>query len=445
MIAQTKCLPTFALVGDRLLPHAERIVRTGTLPIVRGRRAFLGAAIGLTTTHAARAATREPPSNVDAEQDFDELWRTLGERYCYFGEKTTDWAKVRATYHATAAAAQTDAEFLEIIRAVLAELYDAHTHLSSPPLGMPRWPEYDLVVERVNDVARVVAVRDGSAPAFLGVRTGDEIVAIDQVPVIRAAARHVPRCLTRSDPAAEAYAWNVAVAGLTGKPRVLSVRDGKGTPKTLALPIVPNLPEASVSSDIIHDNLGYIAIRSFAEHSAIEQFDAALDRLQNTRGLLIDVRRNGGGDTTVARPMMGRFITQGRPYARMRRRDGAWLSNAWTEHVVPRGPFTYTAKVVVLVDHWSASMAEGFPMGMRGIGRARVVGTQMARLGAGVFSLRLDRTGVLAQYSAEPVYDVNDVARSHFRPDVVVSEGVDLLQAGVTELRRMIDAGPGAP
>ncbi|AKV03856.1 hypothetical protein AKJ09_10519 [Labilithrix luteola] len=94
----------------------------------------------------------------------------------------------------------------------------------------------------------------------------------------------------------------------------------------------------------------------------------------------------------------------------------------------------------MLVDRWSGSMAEGFPMGMRGLGRARIVGTRMAALGAAVFALRLDRTGVQAQYSAEPVYDVWDAPRSLFRPDVTVSEGADILQAGIAELRRLLRA-----
>ena len=43
--------------------------------------------------------------------------------------------------------------------------------------------------------------------------------------------------------------------------------------------------------------------------------------------------------------------------------------------------------MVVLTDRWSASMAEGFPMGLHGVGRARVVGTPMMQLGAAAASL----------------------------------------------------------
>jgi carboxyl-terminal processing protease len=85
-------------------------------------------------------------------------------------------------------------------------------------------------------------------------------------------------------------------------------------------------------------------------------------------------------------------------------------------------------------------MAEGFPMGMRDIGRARIVGTAMMGLGAAVFPIVLDRTGIGAQYSAEPVYDLRDAPRWRLRPDVEVAPNSDILASGVSELARLTGA-----
>ena len=159
---------------------------------------------------------------------------------------------------------------------------------------------------------------------------------------------------------------------------------------------------------------------------------------RNTPGLIIDVRQNGGGDTAIAKPIMGRFITERKPYARMRRRKGDGLSPAWTETVDPRGPFTYNDPVVVLTSRWSASMAEGFPMGMRGLGRATIVGTPMMRVGAGVFDTLLKQSQIGYQYSAEPVYDVEGQPRWLLEPDVLVSGSEDVMASGVTSLRKAI-------
>lgn len=400
------------------------------------RREVCGAGLALLGTAALGA---EPPRDTRHASDFDELWRTLGDRYCYFGEKRTDWDRVRALYRPQAVAAGSDAAFAEMVRRVLGELYDAHTHLADPPDGAPRWPPYDLFVERGGGGARVVAVQGGSVAESAGIAIGDVVVAVEGRPVDAAAREHAPRCLSRPDPAADAHAINTAVAGRRGRGRQLTVRS-KGVERRVELPLTPRVRAPDLESRTLPGGLGYIAIRSFGDAATVAKFDAALAGLRDAPALLIDVRDNGGGDTAVARPIMGRFIAERRAYATMRRREGRGLSAAWTEHVDPRGPFTFERPVAVLCNRWSGSMAEGFPMGMRGIGRATVVGTPMMTLGAAVFPLTLDRTGLRAQYSAEPVYDVRGRARALFRPDVIVPDGQDVLAAGMATVQRLIAA-----
>jgi carboxyl-terminal processing protease len=403
------------------------------------RRSLLGAGLTLTAAAAspfciARAA--EPPHDVSFAQDFDELWRTLGERYCYFGEKRTDWNAVRRMYRPLAVAARSRAEFAGIVERVIGELYDAHTHVKDAAPDALRGPYFDLWVEANRDgTALVTSVRDQSAAADMGLRPGESVVAIDGRPIGQVAADVMPRCLTRPDPAATAFALNVAVSGRRAQPRALTLRSHSGGEHVVPIPVKPPVTRPNVEGRMLAEGFGCIVIRSFADDAVVAAFDAELARFRDAPGLVIDVRQNGGGDTAVARPIMGRFIAEAKPYARMRRREGDHLSAAWTETVDPRGPFTYTAPVAVLTTRWSASMAEGFPMGMRGIGRATIVGTPMMRVGAGVFPLRLDRTGMELQYSAEPVYDVNDQPRWRLEPDVPVLMGDDILQAAVSHLR----------
>jgi carboxyl-terminal processing protease len=384
----------------------------------------------------------EPPRDVTYVQDFDEMWETLSERYCFFGEKRTDWSKVRALYRPQVMAARSGNDLNQVIGRVLRELYDPHTRLADPA-DTTRSPYHDLWVEPARGLAALVtSVRDGSAAADAGIAPGDTITGIDGSPLAERAAALMPRCLTDPDPAATAYALNVAVSGRRGQPRRLAVRTAAGAERAVLLPLKtsPTLPD--VEARLLPGGYGCIVIRSFADQAVIDAFDAALLQFRDAPGLIIDVRQNGGGDTAVARPIMGRFIAEQKPYARMRRRHGAGLSDAWTETVDPRGPFTYRGPVAVLTTRWSASMAEGFPMGMRGMGRAVIVGTPMMRLGAAVFPLRLDRTAIQLQYSAEPVYDVRDQPRWLLEPDVKVRPGDDILRAGIAALKGVDDRLP---
>lgn len=398
------------------------------------RRFAIGGGLALA---AAGVAHAEPPSDARAQQDFDELWSTLSARYGFFGEKATDWARVRRLYRPLAIAAATDADYLEILRRTLSELYDPHTRLSEPPDGSPRFPPFDLWVERQDGVARVVDVQRGSGAAEAGLQPGDVVVEVEGVPVFEAAARRQPRCLARADPEADRYALQSAIAGRRGRDRNLTILS-RGVRHEVAIHRPSTDASQAVSHRRLDGALGYIRIPTFGEARIVGEFDAALAELRDTRGLVIDVRSNGGGDTAVGRPIMGRFVSERRPYATMRRREGAGLSAPWAEWVEPRGPFRYAAPVVVLIDRWSASMAEGFPMGMRAVAHARLVGTQMMGLGAAVYELRLDRTGVNAQYSGEPVYTPAGEPRWRLQPDVAVRPTTtardEILEAALADL-----------
>lgn len=404
------------------------------------RRSILGTGLGLVGAqtlpiHAAWAD--EPARDVTFLGDFDELWRTLDERYCFFGEKSTDWDAVRRLYRPQAEAATSYADFVKVISQVTNELYDAHTWVRDRPEDGPRGPYFDLWVEPGDDgTALITSVREGSAAADVGVVPGDTILAVDSRPLEALAAEFMPLCLARSDPEATAYALNIAVSGRRAQPRTLTLRAAGGGTRDFLVPVKTPAQLPNVEYRRLDEETGYIVIRSFADNAVVAAVDEALLQMRDTRALVIDVRQNGGGDTAVARPIMGRFIPETRPYARMRRRDGIGLSEPWTEVVEARGPFTYSAPVAILTSRWSASMAEGFPMGMRAIGRGIIVGTPMMRLGAAVFPLRLDRTGLQLQYSAEPVYDVQDRPRWHLEPDLIVDGSRDVLAAAVTRLRQ---------
>src|SRR5436190_17298193 len=120
------------------------------------RRLFIGA---LAAASASPALSAEPPREIVAAMDFDEIWRTLDERYCFFHLKATDWAKARRLYRPQAIAADSVDDFREVIRRLLAELYDPHTHVNDLPDGAPRTPPFDIWAHWRDSQAMVFDVR----------------------------------------------------------------------------------------------------------------------------------------------------------------------------------------------------------------------------------------------------------------------------------------------
>jgi carboxyl-terminal processing protease len=399
------------------------------------------------------SATASAAPRIDAARrarlaDFDQVWQSIRDRYAFFAEKATDWDRVRALMRPDAADADDGVPFMHVIERTLDELYDPHCMLNESAKGSWRPVPNDVYAEERDGRVVVTGVRGGSAAREAGLFVGMEIVSVDSQPIAQAIRARVPQTLRRDDPEARQWALLSAVGGRHGFARAFQVLD-HGASRRVDVPERATASAAqgpAVQHREIERGIGYISIHDFSDTSVVADVDHALDELKKTRALLIDVRDNGGGDTAVARPVMGRFISERKQYASMARREGKGLGARWPEYVEPRGPFTYTAPVVVLVDRFSVSMAEGFAMGMQGMKRATVVGTRMAGLGAAIGRVKLGHSKLPVQFSTEPVFHVNGTPRWRFVPDLPVdvlhpnASADPILDAGLVEAKRLLAA-----
>lgn len=365
------------------------------------------------------------------EEDFDVLWQNISDDYAYFDQKQTDWRKVREIYRPQLSAIKTRNDFVGLLESVLEELYDAHTHLNTNTPASPRLipSGTDIWAEWINGAAMITEVRPGSRAEKAGLGIGMHIVSINGNAVDDAVNGRVGKSLRASDKAAKNWALRTLLAGRRNEKRTIEViSDSKR--RTFSIDdqsaAEPSGPKPLLESLRIEKNLGYIRLHnSLGDTDLIKQFDVALAALRETRGLIIDLRDTpSGGNTTVARGLMGRFINRDMPYQKHsipaeERQYGTRRS--WIELVSPRGDFTYRAPVVVLVNHWTGSMGEGIAIGMDGMKRATIVGTEMARLMGATSGIRLPHTGIGATFPTEKLFHVNGTPREKFVPPIYIN------------------------
>jgi hypothetical protein len=127
--------------------------------------------------------------------------------------------------------------------------------------------------------------------------------------------------------------------------------------------------EGRVQWTITTDKIGFMAIYSWSDRETPEQCDRVLEQLRDTRGLVLDVRLNGGGSEDLAMEVAGRFLEKPFLYAYSQFRDGP-VHTALTEKVArtlsPRGPWRYNRPVVVLIGQKCMSSNESFVAMMSG-------------------------------------------------------------------------------
>jgi hypothetical protein len=111
-------------------------------------------------------------------------------------------------------------------------------------------------------------------------------------------------------------------------------------------------------------DVGYIEIGAWIEAQInTAEFDHALEQLRDTRELIIDVRRNGGGNDALAFAVAARFADQTRITGYTRVRNGPGhddLTAPTPRSLSPRGAWRYTRPVTLLIGRGCFSSNESF-------------------------------------------------------------------------------------
>ncbi|RYZ23275.1 MAG: peptidase [Chitinophagaceae bacterium] len=370
------------------------------------------------------ASAQDPrPAATAFRADFEEFWTTVRDEYAYWHLRSTDWDSVRRRYTRMLDTIQGKAQFVGLLEGALGELYDHHAGLNTNTAASYRLVPTgsDLFAEYEKGRVLIRAVRPGTGAARSGIRAGMELVTVNGVPVGEAVAQVYPRCVPQGDSTARAYALQLVLAGTHDRPRRLGLRT-QG-PVQLFEPdrngsMDDYRDEGLLQARILEGNIGYIRIaNSLGDDALIAAFDSVLQQLAGTRGLVLDLRETpSGGNTTVARALMSRFITKESAYQRHElpseeRRYG--VRRRWVELVSPRGK-PYRKPLVILAGRWTGSMGEGITIGLEGFGRARVVGSRMAGLCGAIYSYRLPRTGIGFNIPAERLYHTDGTPRERF-------------------------------
>ena len=327
---------------------------------------------GASPAPAANALTRE-----DRAEIFGQVWKTINEEYYDPNFRGADWRAVGERYRPLAESARTDAEFYGVFELMLSELRDAHTVFIPPGAARGEGGRGSVGVKLGDAEGRVavVEVEPGSKAAGLGVRPGQTLREVNGRPV----EEHIAFLRSKLAGSSTERLFRVKMlsallyGGFLARPRTLGLTDFDGREFTVELHEEAGRPEApNLTSRRLDSGAGYIRFRSWTP-PVQDEFRRALAELKGARGLVIDLRGNGGGEGRVVQEIIGNFFTSETYSGGMRTRDGTVQKSYARPAADP-----YRGRVVILVDEESASASETFTAFMQEVGRARVVGRETA-------------------------------------------------------------------
>lgn len=316
----------------------------------------------------AAEPTLELTENTEISQsDQLEILRDIGdiveEVYVYPDFNGRDWMEIESRYRSKIEAGLGTEEFYFEMENMIEELGDEHSFFLSP-LDVRRAEaelrgenEYvGIGIYSKPDPARgslvVISVLPGSSAESAGIQGHDSIQLVDGLPAFDETRNHLrgPEC--------SAVVLSVQSPGQAPRDVILIRHSIQGN-QTI---------DARLVSTADGSRIGYIFIPTFFDETIPPQIEAALEKFGTLDGLILDVRMNSGGSSSVANPIFS-FFTSGRLGQFVSRAESRTFS-------VDADPIhnSQTVPLVVLVSEDTVSYGEIFAGILRDSRGAKITG-----------------------------------------------------------------------
>lgn len=171
---------------------------------------------------------------------------------------------------------------------------------------------------------------------------------------------------------------------------------------------------SGISYKMLDDDIGYMYYPSFSATVGPTSLDYILALLHDSKGLIIDIRDNGGGLLTNINTLVGRFISEKISGGFIRHKLSPAVSDFSEPYPIEFDPASpekhvkYEGKPIILLTNRSCfSAANNFAAVMKTLPNVLIVGARTGGGGGLPFSSELPN-GWGIRFSACPISDVND-------------------------------------
>jgi carboxyl-terminal processing protease len=410
------------------------------------KKLILGITILLTFSYANSQETKVDRSKI--EEDFEQIMSDIKNNYIYLNDKKVDIDCIYFNYKKKIKLIDSEDQRLLFFEYLLDEFYDSHVILMRSIRKSYRLDSPIFTVTK-NGKTKIKNVWQTQIENINLKIIGSEVIKINGIDLITKIDNFPTICNDKNDFETRNWIANKVISGKYNEPRILTLKLTNDKIVDFDLDSIKLKKDNSLLTVSIVNNIGIIRLNnSLGQNTLIEKFDTAIDSLQNTKGLIIDLRNTtGGGNSYVARGIMSRFINESMPYQLHQIFDESWdnqpiIKRSWAEYVSPRNK-QYKNPVVVLVGKWTGSMGEGLAIGFDGLRRAEIVGTEMKRLAGGSTNdFHLKNENLNYKLMTEKIFHLNGTPREKYIPENYVSQSTtekdETLEKGIKLINKMV-------
>ncbi|HKV11945.1 MAG TPA: S41 family peptidase [Thermoanaerobaculia bacterium] len=361
-----------------------------------------------------------------------------------------DWDALYMAYLPRVRQETSTLAYYRLLMEMVAKLRDGHSNVFLPnELADETYADPPLrtaVIEGRPFISRVLA----ASLEAEGFRPGLEIVAIDGIPVKQYAETRVAPYLSASTPqdlAVRTYE-HFLLSGSVSAPVELTLQPASGEAFRRK---VARLPDAEWSRlgvttpplelRMLPGNIAYVALNRFGNDAAAEQFEARFEEIAKADALILDVRNNGGGNSSVGYRVLACLTDKPFQTSRWHTRDYRPTLRAWgeaegtyggdSEKVQPSGTRLFTKPVVVLTGPRTFSAAEDFAVAFDAMKRGTIVGEPTGGSTGQPLTFKLPGGGSARVCTKRDTYpDGKEFVGVGVQPQVLVRPTIEDFRAG---------------
>ena len=330
-----------------------------------------------------------------------ETWQIIKSNYYQSDLNEQNWTKWKKRYYHKI---KTQEDAYVAINSMLTSLNDSYSKFMSEE-------EFNAQNNAINSKLYGIGINIASiagkiyianvienAPAYnQGIRSGDIILKVNGTDVSGQSIYHVAQLIKGEINA------NLSLELLRGNERFEKIVKRE------------EIKVKTIDYKKLSDKIGYIRISSFIGLDTSKEFVIALNRLQDTEALILDLRGNSGGLFQNAVVISNLFIKKGTIVNVIARQGKMNTYSATDEGCI------YNKPLVVLIDGTSASASEILSSALKDNKRATLIGTKTYGKGLvqKVFALP-NKTGMNLTIARYLTPNGDDINQKGVEPDYVV-------------------------
>jgi carboxyl-terminal processing protease len=338
---------------------------------------------------AMNTAFQENISDSEKIAGLGKFWSEVKYNFAY-PEKllALNWDKLYLEAIPKVLATKSTMEYYQELTKLCIRLADGHTNIILPYQLNPS--DLPLRTGLVEGQVMILEVLSDSLKAR-GIKPGTEILTINGQPTVEYAKQNIEPFQTPVTPQwLEARTFGTELLrGPKERPIRLKLLDALGNSSDIVLERQGYadfyIPPPFEFRMLGNDGIAYVAINDFGAKEVTKLWEQTLPKLLNSKGLILDVRRNGGGSSSIGLAVLRSLVSK--PFLTSRdsmprynpaRRAKDLPSIDWTEEpaeeIQPQNDSGYRNPVVVLAGPNTFSAAEDFLMYWKNSGRGLLIG-----------------------------------------------------------------------